>query len=213
VKMTSLPSFVDKVGVTVKVPEIGEVVVDICFGGMWFVVCSLDQIGVELKPENGKKLARIGEMIKVATREQHPVSHPTLNYKGPDILIFTTKPERDGNVVSASNTVVMTNKDLVWGNPDTYSAMLDRSPCGSGTASVMASLFNKGILKVGDIFRHTSIIGLQFEARIADVVEMADGRKSIIPEIHGRAWITAISDQILKEDDPLQNGYMVSDIW
>ena len=28
--------------------------------------------------------------------------------------------------------MVMSNKELVWDNPDTHSAMLDRSPCGSG---------------------------------------------------------------------------------
>jgi len=31
------------------------------------------------------------------------------------------------------------------------SAILDRSPCGSGTAAVMANLHAKGILKIGMI--------------------------------------------------------------
>ena len=34
--------------------------------------------------------------------------------------------------MTRTNTVVMSNKELVWDNPDTHSAMLDRSPCGSG---------------------------------------------------------------------------------
>ena len=33
---------------------------------------------------------------------------------------------------SAKNTVVMSNGDLVWGQPGTYGGMLDRSPCGTG---------------------------------------------------------------------------------
>ena len=37
----------------------------------------------------GSKLAKIGEMVKVATKEQCPVSHPTMDYPGPDILVWT----------------------------------------------------------------------------------------------------------------------------
>ena len=32
---------------------------------------------------------RVGEMIKVATREQSPITHPTMDYPGPDILVWT----------------------------------------------------------------------------------------------------------------------------
>ena len=34
-------------------------------------------------------LCRVGEMIKVATREQSPITHPTMDYPGPDILVWT----------------------------------------------------------------------------------------------------------------------------
>ena len=102
-------------------------IVDISFGGMWYVIVSAEKMGIEIKPENGCKLARLGEMIKVATREQCPVSHPTIDYPGPDILVWT-----QGTGLSRTNTVVMSNKQLVWENPDTHKAMLDRSPCGSG---------------------------------------------------------------------------------
>ena len=74
---------------SVCVPEIGSVKVDISFGGMWYVVVNSDQLGLHIRPENGAKLARLGEMIKVSTREQCPVEHPTMDYTGPDILVWT----------------------------------------------------------------------------------------------------------------------------
>ena len=43
-----------------------------------------------------------------------------------------TKVWSSGSGLARTNTVVMSNKELVWDNPDTHSAMLDRSPCGSG---------------------------------------------------------------------------------
>lgn len=213
VRMTSMLSFVEKLGCIVYVPAVGQVTVDISFGGMWYVVVDLLQLGLDLKPENGRKLAKLGEMIKVACREQFPVQHPAIDYPGPDILVFTTKVSRDGNVVTGKNTVVMSNGELIWDNPDTHTAMLDRSPCGSGTAAVMAVLFAKGELVEGDVFKHHGILGLVMEGRIVELVKMADGRTGIVPEISGRAYITSMSTQILEQDDPLPNGFTVSDIW
>ena len=40
---------------------------------MWFVVADADQLGLTISPAEGASLARTGERIKVATREQHPV--------------------------------------------------------------------------------------------------------------------------------------------
>ena len=77
VRMQSMPSFVGKVTTTVEfhslqtvfciqtdvlvdVPSVGEVVVDLVFGGMWFVVVRADSLGMEIRPENGAQLARWG---------------------------------------------------------------------------------------------------------------------------------------------------------
>ena len=105
------------------------------------------KVNLKLEPENGKKIAKLGEMIKVgllclalhnmlkklqqkgivkvSCQEQHPVEHPTMSYPGPDILVFTGPP-RPGSGASATNTVVMSNGQLDWNRPDTFTAMLDR---------------------------------------------------------------------------------------
>ena len=49
-------------------PSVGEVTVDIAFGGMWYVIVKAELLGLDIRPEQGAKLARLGEMIKVATR-------------------------------------------------------------------------------------------------------------------------------------------------
>lgn len=105
-----------------------------------------------LTPPPGKQLVRLGEMIKVATREQFPVNHPEFDYPGVDILVFT-EPAQNGNC--SKNTVVMSNNILDWNDPGTWTGMLDRSPCGTGTCAVMASLWNKGQLKIGSLPKHS----------------------------------------------------------
>ena len=118
VSMTSLPSFVGRRDVEVVVPNLGKVKVDLVFGGMWFAIVAADQLGLEIRPEEGGRLARLGEMIKVAAREQSPISHPTLHYDGPDILAWT-----EGSGLSRRNSVVMSNKVLHWDRPDTQAGV------------------------------------------------------------------------------------------
>jgi proline racemase len=114
-------------------------------GGMHYVIVDAASVGLApLDPSRGREICRLGEMIKVATREQHPVAHPTHDYPGPDILVFrepaTRRPAVPGGppVLHARNTVVMSNGVLDWERPGTWTAMLDRSPCGTGTCAVSA---------------------------------------------------------------------------
>ncbi len=66
-----------------------------------------------------------------------PAQHPVIKeYKGPDILMFAAK--LTGN--RYKTTVVMSCGKTGSGDP--Y-AMLDRSPCGSGTAALMALLWEE----------------------------------------------------------------------
>ena len=92
--------------VVVDVPHVGKVTVDIAYGGMHYVIVDAAQLGLTLDGANGSEICRLGEMIKVACREQHPVTHPEIQYPGPDILVFREKqppPTTTTTVLSASN--------------------------------------------------------------------------------------------------------------
>ena len=126
--------------VDIEVPEIGKVRLDIAYGGMFYAIVDASAVGLQLRSEHGRELCRLGEMIKTACREQHPVNHPTFDYPGCDILVFTENQRREANQVFGKNTVVMSNGKLDWQRPETWTGMLDRSPCGTGTSAVMAQL-------------------------------------------------------------------------
>ena len=135
------------------------------------------------------------------------ISHPTMEYEGPDILAWT-----QGSGLSRTNTVVMSNKELDWARPDTQTGMLDRSPCGSGTASVMALLHHKGELELGQTFTHRSVIGTEFTGQLTATTRVGE-YEAVIPVITGRGWLTAVSDIVVEADDPFPTGYTVGDIW
>ena len=46
--------------------------------------------------------------------------------------------------------MVMSNKELVWDNPDTHSAMLDRSPCGSGETFMQGNFVEPALEVLAD---------------------------------------------------------------
>jgi len=147
---------------------------------MWYAIVDADTLNLTLKPENGKKISRLGEMIKVACREQFPVNHPEYDYPGVDIMAFISKTqiseykENDKGLrpVNQRNTVVMTNKDLDWDKPETWTGMIDRSPTGSFSSAMLSVLYKRKLLKIGEEYVFESIIGTQFIGKIIEEVKI-----------------------------------------
>lgn len=221
VTLKNVPSFCrpEDVDVEVDVPGgVGKVRLDVAYGGMFYAIVDAASVGLEILPRNGKELCRVGEMIKVACREQHPVNHPEYDYPGCDILVFTEGRRREGGAVHARNTVIMSNGQLDWDRPATWTGMIDRSPCGTGTSAVMASLHARGELKLGEDFVHESIVGTRFLGRLTEEAVVGAGSpggevRAVVPTISGRAWVTQHCEVLCDPSDPFPEGYTVGDIW
>jgi proline racemase len=109
ITLRNAASFVEALDLSIDVPEIGSVKLDIAYGGMWYAVVEARPLGLALRPENGKEICRVGEMIKTACREQYPVAHPIhTSYIGVDIIVLR-EPEHgsDEDAVYGKNAVVM----------------------------------------------------------------------------------------------------------
>ena len=85
-------------------------------------------------------------------------------------------------------------------------AEVDRSPCGTGTAAVMAVLSEMGVLGEDAPFVHESIVGTMFTGRIVGRRQVGD-RAAIVPEIEGSAWITGEHTFYIDDEDPLREGF------
>ena len=204
------PSFVGKRDAVVRLDAAAcaalalpatEVRVDVSYGGMWYVIVDAADLGLTLEPAEGARLRAVGELVKAACRDQHPVDHPDFDYPGPDILAFRGPSATPG--VDAKNTVVMSNG---------YSGMLDRSPCGSGTCAIMALLHERGELRVGEDFVHESVVGSIFTGRLAATTTVG-GFPAVESTIAGSAWITRYAEVVVDPTDPFPAGYRVADIW
>ena len=211
VTFENMPAFATHLEVPLEVPQLGTVTVDVAFGGMFYVLVEAEKVGLRLAPDEGADLVRVGEMIKAAARDQLPVSHPKdPGISGVTVCQFTGPPQ--GADAEGRNTVVISTGALDWQKPSSWTGILDRSACGTGTCARMAVLHAKGQLPLNQDFRHEGILGTVFTGRLID--ETAVGQyQAVVPTITGRAWIYALTQYVLDPDDPFPTGFRVGDLW
>jgi proline racemase len=135
----------------------------------------------------------------MAAREQIDVRHPVnADITGVTLVMLHSGPRRPG--VDARNAVVLTRDPLLPDQPATWTGILDRSPCGTGTSARMAVLHARGDLAIGADVRHRSIIDSLFIGRLTGTT--VEGIPAVLPTITGRTRITGRAQWILDADDP-----------
>jgi proline racemase len=211
VTFENVPAFAIHLDLAVEVPKLGTVVVDVAWGGMMYVLFDGAQVGLGLERNEAADCVRIGEMVKTATREQHPTVHPEdPTLVGPTIALISGPPTRPD--AQAKNTVVISTGRFDWNNPATWTGVLDRSACGTGTCARMAALHARGLLGLNVDFVHESIIGTTITGR--QIRETTVGPyRAVVPTIGGQGWITGVSQYLLDPTDPVPEGFTVGDIW
>lgn len=202
VTLKNVPAFVFALDAVVEVPGIASPIsVDIAYGGMIYAIVDAAALGFEIVPDEARDLAVLGEQIRAAVRDQHPVTHPELpDIKNVSIVQFAGPLTHGVTRASARNTCIVSP------------GRSDRSPTGTGTTARMAVLHARGVLSVGGGLTHSSIIGSEFHGTI--VGETTVGTfPAIEATIRGRAWITGLHHYFVDADDPWPSGYVLSDTW
>ncbi|KAL1634865.1 hypothetical protein SLS58_010494 [Diplodia intermedia] len=203
VAFDNVPSFVFALDYEVDVPGIGVVRVDLAWGGMVFAVVDAASVDLRVVDARGKELVAVGERIKKAVRNAIEPVHPeNPGIRGVSNVEFTAPLEQNakGDGKQAVNTAVVSP------------GRLDRSPCGTGTCARMAILHARGLLEVGEPFRHLSITGSEFTGHIRGTTKVGD-YDAILPTVEGSAWITSFKQVVLDPSDPFPEGFRVGDAW
>jgi proline racemase len=211
VTFQNVPAFAIHLGEVVKVPQLGEVKVDVAYGGMFFVIADAKSLGVSLIPENGREIVRVSEMIKAATQLQLPVIHPeTPEFEGVTIAQLSGSPTHPD--AHMKNAVTVSTGKLDWEKPATWTGALDRSPCGTGTCAKMATLHARGELPLHQDFHHEGILGTIFTGRLIEETKVGQ-YEAVVPTLSGQAWITGFSNYVIDPEDPFPEGFTLGDIW
>jgi proline racemase len=150
-------------------------------------------------------------MVKAAAHEQLPVSHPEMpELAGISIIELTGPPTVPG--AHAKNTVVVSSGTLDWSRPESFTGVLDRSPCGTGTCARMAVLHARGQLAIGQDFIHEGILGTTWTGRLLRETRVGD-YPAVVPRLTGSAWITGRAKYVVDATDPFPAGFTVGDLW
>jgi proline racemase len=211
VTFQNVPAFAVHLDAQLEVPELGTLTVDVAYGGMFYVIADAAALGLRLTPDEGRQIVRIGEMLKAAAREQLPVRHPDHaeidNYSVAQLSGPAHAPDAD-----MRNAVVISTGAFDWTRPDTWTGVLDRSACGTGTCARMATLHARGRLELGGPFRHEGILGTTFTGCLLEETRVGP-YPAVVPTITGSAWITGISQYVLDAEDPFPEGFTIGDLW
>lgn len=170
-----------------------KIPVDVAFGGAFYAIVDAEAAGVPIDPAHLPELRTLGMTIAREVEKLRRVVHPSdPGLEGIYGTIFTAPahlPE-----AHLRNVTIFADAEV------------DRSPCGTGTAAVMAVLNDMGLLLDDVPFVHESIVGTTFRGRVVERVEVSE-RAAIIPEIEGSAWITGEHTFLIDGDDPLKAGF------
>ena len=211
VTFRNVPAFATHLDVPVEVPQLGTVTVDVAYGGMFYVIADAEALGFRLVPDEGRDITRVTEMIKAAAAEQLPVVHPEQPGFAGITIGQLSGPAHDPRN-SWRNAVTVSTGTLDWSKPSTWTGVIDRSPCGTGTCAKMAVLHAKGRLGLDEDFRHEGILGTVFTGRLVEAARVGD-RDAVVPTITGTAWITGFASYVVDPSDPFPEGFTVGDIW
>lgn len=211
VTFRNVPAFTAYLDAPLEVPELGEISVDVAWGGMFFVIADADVLGLSLEAGNAAEVARTGEMIRAAAAEQLPVEHPEDDrIRGVSISQLSSRHAAEG--ADRRNAVVVSTGAFDWRRPATWRGVLDRSPCGTGTCARMATLWARGELEIGRPFRHQGPLGTIFTGRLLEETRLGS-QPAVVPELTGSAWITGYTRFVVDPSDPFPEGFRLGDLW
>lgn len=196
VKLTNVPAFLHSTELVVECPDLGELVVDVAYGGNFYAIVDAQKNYKGIDHYSAGQLIAWARELRKNINDQYEFIHPddpTIN--GCSHILWTGDPI--DKTSTARNAVFYGDKAI------------DRSPCGTGTSARMAQWYAKGKLKKGDEFVHESIIGSKFIGRIEEETAVA-GKAAIRPSIEGWARLYGYNTiWIDKEDDPYAHGFQV----
>jgi len=187
VRLTNVPGFLHSEGLTAHVEGLGEVVVDVAYGGNFYAIVEPQNNFADIADFTASQLIGLSPKLRAALNAKYEFIHPEHPAINGLSHILWTGAARDP-LAHARNAVFYGDKAI------------DRSPCGTGTSARMAQRVAKGLLTVGDEFVHESIIGSLFSGRV---------ESAIIPSIAGWARVTGFNTIFIDDRDPFAHGFVV----
>ena len=197
VKFTSVPAFAYKTDIHVTVPNYGDILLDIGYGGAFYALVNVDQVKLDLSNASCSKLVDFASAVTQTVKEQIDINHP-----------------EEVDLSFLYGTILTDGKDAYSSEP-TYNLcvfadrQVDRSPCGSGVTARLAVHYAKRLIGINEqrTFRNSKLAS-EFIGEV--VVETKCGSLDAVRvQVQGEAYYTGTSQFFLEENDHLKHGFVV----
>jgi proline racemase len=196
VRLHNVASYLHSADVEVEVPGVGTLTVDIAYGGNFYAVVEPQAHWRGLEGQTTADIVALSVKLRAALAHiSHPVHPENERISGVHHVIWCDAPKDP----TAHGRCAVFYGDKA----------IDRSPGGTGTSARMAQLFGKGRLKVGDLYRHESLIGTLYEGKVEAAIKVGefDGMQ---PSIAGWARVTGHNTLFVDDRDPLAHGFQLA---
>ncbi|MET0862445.1 MAG: proline racemase family protein [Microbacterium sp.] len=194
VTIENVPAYSVRLDDTVDVPGYGPVRYSLAFGGNFYAMVDLDDVGLPFDRSNQQEILTAGLAIMDAINSTDPPRHPEI-----DGVNHCHHVE----FIASGSTAQHSRHAMAI-----YPGWFDRSPCGTGTSARMAELWARGELALDTDFVNESFIGSRFVGRLIGETTV-DGIPAVIPTVTGRAWVTGIGSYLLDPSDPFPTGFQL----
>ena len=192
VTIENVPSYVVRLDDVVQVPGLGAVPYSLAFGGNFYAMVNLDDVGLPFDRTRQHEISEAGLAIMEAINETVPPKHPEI--EGLDHCHHV-------EFIAPGSTAQHSRHAM-----SIYPGWFDRSPCGTGTSARMAELWARGELALNEDFVNESFIGSRFTGRLISETEVG-GMPAVIATVTGRAWVTGLAQYLLDPSDPFPSGF------
>lgn len=192
VTIENVPSYSVRLDETIEVPGLGPIEYSLAFGGNFYAMVELDQIGMPFDRAKQHEILDAGLAIMDAINTQNPPSHPLIDGVDHCHHVEFIAPGSDATLSRHAMAI--------------HPGWFDRSPCGTGTSARMAELWARGELALETDFVNESFIGSRFIGRLLRETDV-EGIPAVVPTITGRAWVTGMGQYMLDPSDPFPEGF------
>ncbi len=192
VTIRNVASFSYDLDATVDVPGHGRIRYDLAYGGNFYAILGLEQVGIAFDRAEKQRILDAGLAIMDAINDQHRPVHP--ENPGIDVCHHVQFVAPGSDARHSRHAMAI------------HPGWFDRSPCGTGTSARMAQLYARGELGMHADFVNESFIGTRFVGRLVEETTVGD-RPAVVPTVTGRAWVTGTAQYLLDPTDPFPEGF------
>ena len=194
VTIRNVPSFSVALDQCVDVEGLGNVRYDLAYGGNFYAMVELAELGLPFDRAAKDVLLNAGLAIMAAIDEAALPVHPLDDTIRGCHHVALIAPGSDARYSRHAMAI--------------HPGWFDRSPCGTGTSARMAQLHARGLLDLDSDFVNESFIGRRFVGRLVGTTTVG-GIPAVLPTVTGRAWITGTAQYMLDPADPYPAGFLL----